>query len=263
MKRLFFLLLIVVGSAFAAGQESWGGPIVIELDGKGFDSAFTDVQHGVTFDFFHFGEPVEMAWTEPGRNIGFLVLNRHGNEALKTDEHENALLFFKIRDGWKQRAASGGTPDADPAIFHVASSREMFGLLTNQPLSREEAAVEMAKSPPEPYYSNGFHALSVFDRKEMGGNGDGLIDANDLVFSHLRVWVDTAHNGRSEDGKMYTLPELGIKYISLDHTTTNQIDGHGNHIRHVGKIGMVDNTRSPLAIYDVNFCMIRNHSGSQ
>ena len=263
MKRLYLLLLILLCVApFSFGNESYGCVIVIDLDGKNFDGAFTDVQHGVTFDYFHPTEPVQIAWTEPGRNIGFLVLNRHGDHTPGKDEHVNSFTFFKILEEWKKPAASGAMPTEEPATFHVASSREMFGGLTNQPLSEQEAAIERAKNPPEPYHPNGFHALSFFDRKENGGNNNGVIDAGDLVFSHLRVWVDTVHNGRSQDGKMYSLPELGIKYISLSYTNSERVDRYGNKMHQLGKIGMVNGMQTPYALSDVCFRLIRNPPGS-
>ena len=263
MNRLtLFLLTLLCPAMFSHGQQWSGCPIVIDLEGKSFDGAFTDVQHGVAFDYVHAGDPVQIAWTEPGRNIGFLVLNRHGDQSPGKDEHLNVLTFFKIREEWKKQAASGTTPGGEPATFHVASSREMFGGLTNQPLSQQEADIELAKNPPEPHRSDGFHALSFFDRTENGGNGNGVIDAGDLVFSHLRVWVDTAHNGRSEDGRMYSLPELGIQYISLNYTSTERVDRYGNKTQQLGKVGMVNAVQTPFAIYDVCLRLRRNPPGS-
>src|ERR1700742_2325590 len=134
MKRLFLLLLVFFCPGLFALGQSFGDPIVIDIDGKGFDSAFTDIQHGVTFDFFGPGKPAEMAWTEPGRNIGFLVLNRYGDQIPTQDGSSNARLWFTTLARWKQQGAAGKAPDDRPA-FHVYSSQEMFGGLTNQPLS--------------------------------------------------------------------------------------------------------------------------------
>ncbi|HUI84956.1 MAG TPA: hypothetical protein VL240_12070 [Candidatus Binatia bacterium] len=263
MKRLLLLMLIISGFApLVAGQELYGSPIVIDLDGKNFDGAFTDVQHGVSFDFIHAGEPVEIAWTEPDRNIGFLVLNRHGDHVPGKDEHANAQVWFQVLRSWKEQAALGTAGGEEPVTFHVASGREMFGNLTNQPLSRQqgdEATAMAAKG--EPWQPNGFLALGFFDRKENGGNGNGMIDAGDLVFSRLRVWVDTAHNGRSEDGKMYTLAELGIRFISLNYTTSERVDGYGNRMRYAGRMGMEDGRTAE--IYDVFFRMIRDCPASK
>ncbi len=37
---------------------------------------------------------------------------------------------------------------------------------------------------------NGFLALGWFDRVDKGGNGDGIINADDPVFSSLRLWQE-------------------------------------------------------------------------
>jgi len=57
---------------------------------------------------------------------------------------------------------------------------------------------------------DGFAVLETFD-----ANGDGVIDASDPVFAKLRVWRDLNQNGASDAGELQTLPEAGIKSISL------------------------------------------------
>jgi hypothetical protein len=263
MRRFLLILVLICGCVFcAAAQTLYVTPIVIDLESKNFDSGFTDVSHGVTFGFMHAGEPVEMAWTEPGRNIGFLVVNRHGNQQPDPrDEHANSLQWLQVREQWKKQAtSSAGAASADePPNFHVASGREMFGNFTNQPLS--PAQFEQSKAMTargESWQPNGFLALSFFDRKENGGNENGMIDKGDLVFTHLRVWVDTAHNGRSEDGKMYTLGELGIQSIGLNYTEIDRADRNGNHLRHVGQIAMASSSQVQPQIADVYLRTIRS-----
>ena len=253
--------MLTCGSATGAvAQNLYVTPIVIDLDGRNFDSAFTDVSHGVTFGFIHAGEPVEMAWTEPGRNIGFLVLNRHGNQQPDPrDEHANSYQWFQVREQWKKQTASDVPPVGEPATFHVFSGREMFGNVTNQPLSSQQGEKAKAMAARgEAWEPNGFLALSFFDRKENGGNENGMIDAGDLGFSHLRVWVDTAHNGRSEDGKMYTLRDLGIQSIGLNYAESDRVDRNGNHLRYTGQVVMANGSRVQPQIADVFFRAVRN-----
>lgn len=69
------------------------------------------------------------------------------------------------------------------------SGRELFGSVTPQPVT----------TTPD-----GFLALGVFDGAGNGGNSDGVIDNNDAVFSQLRLWQDSNHDGISQ-ARPYTL----------------------------------------------------------
>lgn len=56
--------------------ENSQSPIIIDVDGSGFH--LTSLAHGVRFDFYGNGHPIQMAWIAPGSTNAFLVLPRNG-----------------------------------------------------------------------------------------------------------------------------------------------------------------------------------------
>ncbi len=80
---------------------------------------------------------------------------------------------------------------------------------------------------------NGYVALREFDLARWGGNGNGVIDAGDAVYPALRIWVDSNHDGISEQWEVLSLQQAGITRISFDYIESRHQDRYGNQFRFV------------------------------
>lgn len=165
-----------------------------------------------------------------------IIIDLRGQEFELTSA-AGGVMFDMNRDGIAERLAwtPAGVAEAFLALDRngdglINDGGELFGNFTDQPPSTEK---------------NGFLALTVFDRANQGGNGDGQITQSDGVFSTLLLWVDHNHDGVSQRRELRRLAEHGVAGLSLDYRESRRTDEHGNQYRYRARIQVSSGPHRP------------------
>ncbi len=160
-----------------------------------------------------------------------LVIDLDGDGIELTDADSGAR-FDLTGDGTTEQT---GTVSGDDAFLaydrngngQIDSGKELFG-------DQHGAA-------------NGFAELAKFD-----DNADNRIDAQDAVFSGLRLWTDRNTNGSSEAAELRTLPEAGITAINLDYQTYN-LKGEKNALTEAAAVEFADGRNHAAADVHISY----------
>jgi hypothetical protein len=123
----------------------------------------------------------------------------------------------------------------------ITTGKELFGNITPQPVCGDGTSKRY----------NGWRALAVYDDPKNGGNGDGVIDKHDAIYSKLLLWIDKNHDGISQPNELYHLSDLGVEHINLKYDPgTFFVDAFGNQFDDKGSwLELLDPDHTAYDVY--------------
>ncbi len=161
-----------------------------------------------------------------------LVIDLAGN-GIETTTLDGSNVYFNL-DGGKFTSRTGWLSGTDGFLVldknhngKIDDIHEMFG-------SRDQG---------------GYADLAQYD-----SNQDGVIDANDAIWSQLQIWQDLNGDGVTEDGELKSMAEEGLTSLSLTNTPLDVTTPQGTQLPSVGQVTFADGRTSHMfeAIFDTS-----------
>jgi hypothetical protein len=89
----------------------------------------------------------------------------------------------------------------------------------------------------------------------FGGDGNGVLDTRDRLWSQLKLWIDANHDGMSQAHEIFSLAEKGVLSIDLNYRWFGRRDRHGNLFKYGSAVTLLDGHGNPInsRVYDVYF----------
>jgi hypothetical protein len=115
-----------------------------------------------------------------------------GNSPIVFDMKNNGVLLTNIAEGTSFDLNANGF--AEPCGWTQQYTDDAFLALDNDNDGEIRDATELFGNHTSGA-ADGYMALARYDTSWYGGNGDGIIDSRDTVYTRLKLWYDLDHDG--------------------------------------------------------------------
>jgi hypothetical protein len=202
--------------------------------------------HAVCFQFYGPPSPPPPPDTQYEGSPILLDLDGNGFHLTGTDDP----VYFDLDNDGTSEFWTWTSPGQRDAILSI--DRNQNGFIDGG----YELVGKTLPSGLEPLVA--YEELEALDQPGHGGDADGWITPEDAIYSVLRLWVDSNHNGFSEAEEILTLVEAGVTRVSYRYIVTQRRDRHGNLFRYESHAGVLNAAGRELVAptYDVFFLRV-------